>query len=215
MYYTVYQVTNLVNGKIYIGKHVTKDLNDGYMGSGKWLRRAIEKYGLESFSKDILFVFDNEDEMNLKEAEIVTEKFCNLKSNYNLCPGGHGGFGYLNSNGLNGSIEGRIKSGKIIGAIHSERIKVDEIYRTKFLQRIKKNLIAKPTPFPKGNQYGKDRWKNSNLERPIGSKNPNFGKTWIKNNELKLRKMVLKSELELHLKDGWILGNCNSFMYLK
>ncbi len=41
MYYVIYKTTNLVNGKFYIGKHQTNDLNDGYIGSGKILRLAI------------------------------------------------------------------------------------------------------------------------------------------------------------------------------
>jgi hypothetical protein len=31
MFYTIYKITNNVNGKVYIGKHQTKDINDGYM----------------------------------------------------------------------------------------------------------------------------------------------------------------------------------------
>ena len=101
MHYVVYQITNRLNGKIYIGKHQTKKLNDGYMGSGKLIILAIKKYGIENFTKEILFNFDNEADMNAKEAELVTEEFCLREDTYNICPGGHGGFGYINLNGLN------------------------------------------------------------------------------------------------------------------
>jgi len=59
--------SNKINGKIYIGKHETKDLDDKYMCSGVYLYRAIKKYGVENFDKTILYVFDNEYDMNSKE----------------------------------------------------------------------------------------------------------------------------------------------------
>jgi hypothetical protein len=102
MKYTVYQITNKINGKIYIGKHQTKDLNDGYMGSGKMLKRAQQKYGIENFVKEILHVYDTEEEMNAKEAALVTEEFCLREDTYNICVGGQGGFSYINTNRLNG-----------------------------------------------------------------------------------------------------------------
>ena len=100
MHYTVYKITNKINGKIYIGKHKTKNLCDGYMGSGKRLKDSIKSHGIENFSKEILFNFDNEEEMNFKEAEIVTEEFCLREDTYNMCPGGNGGFGYINNNSI-------------------------------------------------------------------------------------------------------------------
>lgn len=96
MFYTVYKTTNIANGRDYIGKHKTNDINDGYLGSGKLLKQAIEKYGKESFVKEILFVFDNEQEMNDKERELVVLS----ENSYNLCEGGNGGFGYINSNDI-------------------------------------------------------------------------------------------------------------------
>lgn len=100
MKYTIYKITNKVNSKIYIGKHQTKDINDGYMGSGKMLRQAQKKYGIENFYKEILYVFEAEEEMNLKEKELVTEEFCLREDTYNICVGGQGGFSYINNNML-------------------------------------------------------------------------------------------------------------------
>ena len=94
MKYIIYKITNLINQKYYIGKHQTNKLDDGYMGSGKALKFAIQKYGIENFKKEILYVFDTEEEMNNKEKELVVIS----EQTYNLCPGGKGGFGYINNN---------------------------------------------------------------------------------------------------------------------
>ena len=97
MFYTVYKITNKINSKFYIGMHQTKKLDDGYMGSGKRLKLAFEKYGIENFSKKIIFIFDNEVDMRNKEKELVVIS----EESYNLCDGGKGGFGYINNSGIN------------------------------------------------------------------------------------------------------------------
>ena len=100
MFYTIYKTTNDITGHIYVGKHQTKILNDSYLGSGKVLYNAICKYGKQNFSKEILFIFDTEEEMNAKEAEMVTEEFCSRDDTYNLCIGGKGGFSFINTNNI-------------------------------------------------------------------------------------------------------------------
>lgn len=100
-HYLIYQITNLINGKIYIGKHITENIEDNYFGSGKYLRRAIQKHGLENFEFKILMDLSNEEEMNLLEKCIVTEEFCKRKDTYNIMEGGSGGWDYVNTTGKN------------------------------------------------------------------------------------------------------------------
>jgi group I intron endonuclease len=91
MYYTIYKITNTTNNKIYIGKHQTLNINDHYFGSGKAIKSAIKYHGKDKFIKEILFVFDNEIDMNSKEKELITEKFVNRADTYNMGIGGEGG----------------------------------------------------------------------------------------------------------------------------
>lgn len=90
MKHVVYKTTNIINGKIYIGKHSTSNLNDGYIGSGKLLKQAIEKYGVENFDRDIICICKTEDEAYEMEKSIVNESFVNRDDTYNIIIGGKG-----------------------------------------------------------------------------------------------------------------------------
>lgn len=101
-YYTIYKITNNINSKYYIGKHITDDPYDNYMGSGRAIQNAIKKYGKENFSKEILCLAETEEEMNILE-----EKYVNYKDDmcYNMTVGGKGGWHYVNVNQLSNTPE--------------------------------------------------------------------------------------------------------------
>lgn len=89
-YHIVYKTTNLINGKWYIGKHSTYNLNDGYLGSSKHLKSAIKKYGKHNFKREIICFCDSEEEAYHKEAEFVTMEVVQNPMTYNKMPGGEG-----------------------------------------------------------------------------------------------------------------------------
>lgn len=90
-FYLIYKTTNLINNKIYIGSHRTGNIEDNYLGSGTLLKQAIKKYGKENFIKEILYIFDNADEMVQMERDLVNEEFVNQRNTYNMEIGGSGG----------------------------------------------------------------------------------------------------------------------------
>jgi hypothetical protein len=90
MFYTIYKITNIETGQIYIGQHITDNLNDGYMGSGVRIINSVAKYGKDKFNKETLFVFDNFNDMDQKESELVNENFIKRPDTYNVVLGGTG-----------------------------------------------------------------------------------------------------------------------------
>lgn len=86
----IYKTTNLVNGKIYIGKDSKN--NPKYLGSGKLLKRSIQKYGILNFNKEILEYCDSDDILNEKEIYWIDKyKSYDTKIGYNIALGGNGG----------------------------------------------------------------------------------------------------------------------------
>ena len=95
-YNYIYKITNQINGKIYIGKHSTDNLDDGYMGSGKLILKAEKKYGLENFTKEYLAFCDTEEKLNWFE-KFYIKQFNAREVGYNLTDGGDGVIGHIDS----------------------------------------------------------------------------------------------------------------------
>lgn len=86
----IYKTTNLVNGKIYIGQD-TKN-NNHYFGSGNLIKKAIKKYGVVNFKKEILCFCETQKELNEMEQKFILENNSTDKSiGYNICFGGTNG----------------------------------------------------------------------------------------------------------------------------
>lgn len=211
VYYTIYQITNLVNGKIYIGKHITSELDDDYMGSGKHLRHAIANYGVENFQKDILFVFDNEADMNAKEAELVTAEFVLEDTNYNLNPGGNGGWGYINSNDrlrLEKNRKARIAANNVLkakyGVTNTSQLPHVRKLNSERLRQLHKSGELGPPPSFKGKRHreeSKRKIGEANSKHQLGSKNSQYGTVWITNGQE--NKKISK---DADIPDGWRKG---------
>lgn len=103
MKYIVYITINLINRKMYIGVHRTKDpdIFDGYIGCGVYVTRystynnpntafqyAVKKYGPKNFKRYIIKVFNDEKEAYKLESILVDSNFINREDTYNMVVGG-------------------------------------------------------------------------------------------------------------------------------
>lgn len=88
----IYKTTNLINGKFYIGKRIfdpDRFMRSKYYGSGKLLKLAIKKYGLDNFDREILEVIDNDMLDDREKYWIKHYDSTNLEIGYNLIIGGN------------------------------------------------------------------------------------------------------------------------------
>ena len=103
MVYIIYITTNIINKKIYVGIHQTKNpyIFDQYLGDGVYSNSpktyncrltpfhcAVAKYGPSNFVRKTLFVFNTQEEALAKEAEIVNQEFIERVDTYNITLGG-------------------------------------------------------------------------------------------------------------------------------
>jgi hypothetical protein len=174
------------------------------MGSGKLITRAIKKYGIKNFTKEILHTFKTEAEMNAKEAELVEIG----SHTYNLCPGGQGGFGYINERKLGYKLtpESRMR-GSILGNESRRKSLKDPSYRTKISVSlsvaIKKVWKERTHPWIGRKHKGSTRKKMraSHVGKHVGILNSQYGTRWVTNglDEKKISKSIA-------IEEGWRQG---------
>ena len=91
MYY-IYLIVNSVNGKTYVGQRKSSKewYDDSYMGSGKHLKAAQNKYGIENFEKFLIQHCYSKEETDKAEIFWIAEYRRRGKAEYNLANGGEG-----------------------------------------------------------------------------------------------------------------------------
>lgn len=203
-YHYLYKTTNMINGRYYVGMHSTSNLEDGYLGSGKKLRHALNKYGKENFSKEILSYYENREELIKGEIEMITETLINDVNCMNIMLGGRGGF----------ISDEQQKYRSICGGnALSLKLKNDKIFLEKFIlmvsNRMKQfHILGKINYNTFDGKKHKESTKLIMSEkaklRTKGESNGSFGTCWI-NKEGKNKK-IKKEDLENYLKDNWNKG---------
>lgn len=163
----IYQTTNLINGKKYIGKDVNN--NPNYIGSGSELKKAIKEYGKENFKKEILEYCLSKEELWKREEYWLN--FFDVKSDPNFYNKTNKAFGNSGQ-----TKEGKDKISKARkGWVPSEETKKrmsenrkgHKMYNNEWRQKIKKALTG-----IKRSDEVKQKQSNAKKNKPSKSKKP-------------------------------------------
>lgn len=119
MYGYIYLTTNNINGKIYVGQHKSKKFDTGYYGSGKRFVNALNKYGKENFSVDVLEWCDTSEDLDKQEMYWIDKlNSTNRDIGYNITKGGEGWKGGKHTQETKAKIS-KSKTGKSPNRIYS------------------------------------------------------------------------------------------------
>lgn len=208
-FYTVYRTTNKINGMFYIGVHKTTEPNDSYLGSGKRLKYALKKYGVEAFEKEILHVFESREEAFAKEKALVTEEVLDSGKCYNVKLGGEGGFDHIKKDHFIHSSAHLAKMNsarkqKFPNGTMKDR-KWSDSSRTRFSKNRKEDYsTGKRVSHTSGYRHSNDAKAKIGLANKIhqsGSKNSQYGTIWITDGVF--NKKIKKDQ---EIPEGWKRG---------
>ena len=141
----IYKITNLLNGKIYIGKSLKNDPN--YYGSGLKIVNAVNKHGKEYFNKEIVEECAI-DIVNEREIYWIDQYNCTCdKIGYNISVGGTGGNHYRSSLEANAVLELNLKISE--GRKNGKQPEYSELRlanQKKIIQNVLENRVYKTHP---------------------------------------------------------------------
>lgn len=126
MYGYIYKTTNLINNKIYIGKHKSEIFDIKYKGSGQILKSAFIKYGKNNFSCSVIDYANSLEELNKKEIYWINKYREDGYSLYNITQGGDGTCGYSHTQ----------ETKDIISHHSKDRIWITKDNKNKFIKKI-------------------------------------------------------------------------------
>ena len=199
--FITYKIICDITGEFYFDSHKINDImeaiEDGYMGSGKYIRKSIETYGVENHKKEILGVFDS------REESLELEHFLIKKEKQNpLCLNrGSGGssFDYINKHGLNVyertpetlklQTETLKKARKIFEQKKESIPGYKEELSKKSSERCKEYFKTHKGTFSgrKQSEKTKEKIRKAVMGKHVGSKNVNYGTFWITNGYKSIR----------------------------
>lgn len=154
----IYCIQNLINGKKYIGQSSKYNSNEefqqsNYQGSGKYIKRAIKKYGLKNFKKWVMIKNVTKfNELNKYETLYIKKFKTRWPNGYNLTDGGEGFRG-------NHSKESKL----MIGKSSSKRIRTEN-WKNKISAGVKKSGKHSPESYKNFSKKMRGRTKSYRIK---------------------------------------------------
>jgi hypothetical protein len=187
----IYCIQNLINGKKYIGQSSRFNSNEefqksNYWGSGKYIRSAINKYGLENFKKwvmikDIPYTVKGFDELNHYEILWISKLKTKQPQGYNITDGGDG---IVDINGIVAKKRGKTFSERHQG-IGKGRKQASEHIKKRFLSRTwyKHSIETKQKISEKNKNFYKNHISSQKNKKKSDEHVKNLSLAWIKRRE--------------------------------
>ena len=169
----IYITTNLLNGKVYIGRDCNKW--NGYLGGGVYFRNTVKKYGKENFRRVIL-------EDNIEDNDLINARekywiaFFNSTDKaigYNITKGGDGAFGLIHPPEIRAKMS-TSTMGRII--TQETRDKLSKFNKGKTLTQEHKDKIGKKSKGRLHTQEAKNKMSKAMIGKRVGILNSNYGK---------------------------------------